>query len=48
MVGGKVYTLSFKNGGLSIVYNDQVEVPAEARAAADAALEAIIAGEIVP
>jgi basic membrane protein A len=48
VVGGKVYTLSFANGGLRIAYNDQVEVPAEARAAADAAIEAIIAGEIKP
>ncbi len=46
--GGKVYTLTFKNGGLHIAYNDQIEVPAEARAAADAAVEAIIAGEVVP
>jgi basic membrane protein A len=47
-LGAKSYTLSFANGGLKIVYNDKVSVVAEAKAAADAAIQAIIAGTVKP
>jgi len=48
VVGGKAYTLTFKNAGLVIVYNDKVTVPAEAKAAADAAIAGIEDGTIKP
>jgi basic membrane protein A len=48
VMGGKSYTLTFKNGGLKIVYNDQVEVPAEAKAAAEAAIAGINDGTVKP
>ncbi len=44
--GGKVYVLTFKNGGLTIKYNDAIEIPADVKAAADAAIEKIKNGEI--
>lgn len=46
--GGKAYSLSLANGGLKIVYNPGVEVPAEVKAAADAAIEGIKSGAIKP
>lgn len=46
--GGKAFILSLKNGGLKIVYNDKISVPAEAKAAADAAIKGIIDGSIKP
>jgi basic membrane protein A len=46
--GGKSYTLTFKNGGLRIVYNDKITVPGDARAAADAAIQGIEDGSIKP
>ncbi|RPI21888.1 MAG: BMP family ABC transporter substrate-binding protein [Chloroflexota bacterium] len=48
VLGNKSYTLTFKNGGLVIKYNDAVQVPAEAKAAADAAIQGIKDGTIVP
>lgn len=47
-LGGEAYTLTLKNGGLVIAYNPAITVPADAKAAADAAIEAIKAGTIVP
>ena len=46
--GGKAYTLTLANGGLKIVYNPGVEVPAEAKAAADKAITGIKDGSIKP
>jgi len=48
VMGGKAYTLTFKNGGLVIAYNSAITVPAEAKAAADAAIAGINDGTIVP
>lgn len=45
-LGGTVYTLTLENGGQVFVYG-QVEVPEEVKAAADAAIAGIIAGDIV-
>jgi basic membrane protein A len=47
-LGGEAYTLTLKNGGLVIAYNPAITVPADVKAAADAAIEAIKAGTIVP
>lgn len=44
--GGKVYFMTFKNGGLELKYNDAIQVPAEAKAAADAAIKGINDGTI--
>jgi basic membrane lipoprotein Med (substrate-binding protein (PBP1-ABC) superfamily) len=44
--GGKVYVLTFKNGGLSIKYNDKIEIPAEVKAVASETIEKIKNGEI--
>ncbi len=46
--GGKAYTLTFKNGGLKITYNDQIDVPDDVKAAADKAIEGIKDGSIAP
>jgi basic membrane protein A len=48
VMGGKVYTLTLTNGGLQIVYNDQVAVPNDVKAAADAAVQGIKDGTIKP
>ncbi|KPL80550.1 hypothetical protein ADN00_01520 [Ornatilinea apprima] len=48
VMGGKAYTLTFKNGGLVIAYNPAIEVPAEIKAAADAAIQGIMDGTIDP
>lgn len=48
VMGGKSYTLTFKNAGLVIAYNDKIEVPAEAKAAADAAIAGINDGSVKP
>ncbi len=45
-LGGTVYTLTLENEGQIFVYG-QVEVPEEVKAAADEAIAAIIAGDIV-
>ncbi len=44
--GGKVYYLSFKNGGLEMVYNDKL-VPPEVKAKAEATIQGIKDGSIV-
>ena len=48
VLGGKAYTLSLKNGGLVIKYNDKITVPADVKAAADAAIAGIKDGSIKP
>lgn len=46
--GGKAYTLTFKNEGLKIQYNDAVKLPDDVKAAADAAMKGIMDGTIDP
>ena len=46
--GGKVYTLTLKNGGLKIVYNSKVTVPDAAKKAADQAAKDIADGKVKP
>lgn len=46
VLGGKAYTLTFKNSGLRIQYNDKVTISAEAKAAVDAAIAGIKDGSI--
>jgi basic membrane protein A and related proteins len=48
VLGGKAYTLTFKNGGLVLKYNDVVPVPDEIKAAATDAIQGIMDGEIDP
>lgn len=48
VLGGKAYTLTFKNEGLVLKYNDAVSVPDEIKAAAEAAIQGILSGEIDP
>lgn len=48
VLGGKSYTLTFKNGGLVIEYNPAIEVPAEVKDAADAAIQGIMDATIDP
>lgn len=48
VMGGKSYTLTFKNEGLKIVYNDKIEIPADVKAAADAAIAGIMDQTIDP
>ncbi len=46
VLGNKAYTLTFKNNGLVIQYNPGITVPADAKAAADAAIKDIMSGKI--
>jgi basic membrane lipoprotein Med (substrate-binding protein (PBP1-ABC) superfamily) len=46
--GGKSYTLTFKNGGLVLKYNDAIAVPADVKAAAEAAIQGIMNDTIDP
>jgi basic membrane lipoprotein Med (substrate-binding protein (PBP1-ABC) superfamily) len=48
VLGNKSYTLTFKNKGLVIKYNPAVNVPADAKSAADAAIAGIMEGKIDP
>jgi basic membrane protein A len=48
VLGNKAYTLTFKNKGLVIKYNSAITVPADAKAAADAAIKGIMDGTIDP
>jgi len=48
VMGGKAYTLTFKNGGLVIAYNDKVEVPADVKAEVDKVIAGIKDGTIKP
>ncbi len=46
VLGGKAYTLTLKNNGLQIIYNDKVTIPADAKSAAEAAIQGIKDGSI--
>lgn len=46
-LGGQVYTLHLRNEGLKIIYNPSYPLPANIKAAADAAIKGIIAGKII-
>lgn len=48
VLGGKGYTLTFKNGGLMLKWNDAVDVPAEIKQAAEDAIQGIMDGSINP
>ncbi len=48
VLGNKSYTLTFKNKGLVIQYNPGITVPADAKSAADAAIQGIMDGKISP
>ena len=48
VLGGKAYTLTFKNSGLRIIYNNKVTVSAEAKAAVVKAISGIKDGSIDP
>ncbi len=45
--GGKAYEISLKNGGLKIVFNEKVTVPADVKKAADDATKKIMDGTIL-
>ncbi len=45
-LGGETYVLKLANGGLKIAFNSQYSVPADAKAAAEAAIEGIKSGSI--
>jgi basic membrane lipoprotein Med (substrate-binding protein (PBP1-ABC) superfamily) len=45
-LGGDTFTLQLKNGGLKVVYNPGYSLPAEVKAAGDAAIEGIKSGSI--
>jgi basic membrane protein A and related proteins len=45
-LGGKTYTLQLTNGGLKIAYNSGYSLPADVKAAGDAAIEGIKSGKI--
>jgi basic membrane protein A len=45
-LGGTKYVLQLKNGGLKIAYNSGYSLPADAKAAGDAAIEGIKSGSI--
>ena len=47
-LGNKAYTLTFKNKGLVIKYNDAIDVPADVKAAADKAIQGIMDGSVAP
>ena len=44
--GGDVYTLTLENGGLEIEFNDDIDLPADVRASADATIAGLMAGSI--
>lgn len=48
VLGNKAYTLTFKNDGLVIQYNSGITVPADVKAAADAAIKGIEDGTVKP
>lgn len=48
VLGGKSYTLTFKNEGLMLKWNDAVEVPADVKEAAQAAIQGIMDKSINP
>jgi basic membrane protein A len=46
-LGGKTYILQLSNGGLKIAFNGSYNLPAEVKAAAEAAIDGIKGGAIV-
>jgi basic membrane lipoprotein Med (substrate-binding protein (PBP1-ABC) superfamily) len=48
VMGGKSYTLTFKNEGLVLEYNDNVTIPDDVKQAAQEAINGIMSGEIKP
>ncbi len=46
VMGGKAYQLTLVNGGLTIIYNDQVTIPADVKTAAENAIQGIKDGKI--
>ena len=48
VMGGKVYNMSFKNGGLTMLYNEGYPLPDDVQAAVDAAIQGIEDGTIDP
>lgn len=46
VLGGETYLITLENGGLEIAYNSAYELPADAIAAADAAMAGVIDGSI--
>jgi basic membrane protein A len=46
VMGGKAYFLTFKNGGLQLVYNDKVQIPDDVKAAAEATIKGIEDGSV--
>jgi basic membrane lipoprotein Med (substrate-binding protein (PBP1-ABC) superfamily) len=45
-LGGNTYTLHLSNGGLKIAYNSGYSLPADVKAAGDAAISGISSGSI--
>lgn len=45
-LGGETYTLQLKNNGLKIAYNSGYKLPADVKAAGDAAIESVKSGKI--
>jgi basic membrane protein A and related proteins len=45
-LGGEAYVLTLKNGGLKMAFNPGINIPAEAKAAAEKAIEGIESGSI--
>ncbi len=48
VLGGEAFEINLANGGLEIEFNDGFDLPADARAAGDAAIAGIIDGSIDP
>ncbi|MEW6650791.1 MAG: BMP family protein [Chloroflexota bacterium] len=48
VLGGKSYTLTFKNGGLVLAYNDNVTVPDDIKATAQTTIDGIMNNTIDP
>lgn len=48
VMGGKVYTMTLKNGGLSILYNDKIQLSTDVKVAAEAAIKGIKNDTIKP
>jgi basic membrane protein A len=44
--GGRAYEISLKDGGLKIVFNEKITLPAEVKAAGMKAIEDVIAGKV--
>ena len=47
-LGGTAYVLTLENGGLKMVYSDGYALPDDVKALADAAIQGIIDGSIIP